>query len=320
MPNPNHTAITMQAQTGLRRNATLVAGSVAGASVIATLAVASVAPLLAGGLAPAAIIAWLSGLGGNALANWLDQWARDNLSRWDGQDPDYEQRLFTQMAHDLQAVLGGNTALTADIELLVQQIDAIPVALEALKGQGAQQLRLLELLLQDVQSARVENNQLHDATYRMIRERTQAILDAQAQADSAFADQLRTVLETVRRIETANKSAPTTTMGGISIGGSVGNMQQVNVSGTMSAPIIGSQHNYYAAQSVPGQDAIEDAESDLVIQRQHAAKARRRVAQGDASANQSLTQACAEIHRLKAQLRGWGRTVRDEPGDDANRS
>jgi hypothetical protein len=190
----------------------------------------------------------------------------------------------------------------------VQRTDAIPVALDALHGQGDKQARLLQMLLQDVQMARVENNQLHDATYRMIRERTQAILNAQAQDDSALAAQLRAILDAVQRWEA---TARPTTIGGISIGGNAGTVQNVTISGgTVSGPIIGSQHTYYAAQPRVSQDAIDDAESDLVIQRQQAAKARRR------SSPQDLAQAQEKIRRLKAQIRGWGRMVIDEPGDE----
>jgi hypothetical protein len=53
--SPDQTIITTQAQAGLRRNAAIVAGGVAGASVIATLAVASVVPLLGLTTTPAAI-------------------------------------------------------------------------------------------------------------------------------------------------------------------------------------------------------------------------------------------------------------------------
>lgn len=67
-------AITAQAQADVRRHAPTVARGVAGASVLALLAVSAVAaPALAGGVTLATALSWLGGLGGNALASWLDE-------------------------------------------------------------------------------------------------------------------------------------------------------------------------------------------------------------------------------------------------------
>jgi transposase len=66
----------------VRRSAPIIVGGVAGASAIALLAVSSVmAPAIAGGVTLATVLAWLSGLGGNALAGWLNEWAAANLAR-----------------------------------------------------------------------------------------------------------------------------------------------------------------------------------------------------------------------------------------------
>ncbi|NTU80105.1 MAG: hypothetical protein HGA45_11985 [Chloroflexales bacterium] len=68
-----------QAQASIRRSAPVIAGGVAGASVIALLAVSSVvAPSFASGITWMGFLAWLGGLGGNALAGWLTAWAEQN--------------------------------------------------------------------------------------------------------------------------------------------------------------------------------------------------------------------------------------------------
>jgi len=316
---PSQTAITTQAHAGIQRSAPVIARGVAGASVIALLAVSSVmAPAIAGGVSLATVMAWLGGLGGNALAGWLTDWARENLAHYDGDDPDRERKLIEQIARDLTAQMGANSALAADIELVVQRTDAIPVALDALHGQGDKQARLLQLLLQDVQMACVENNQLHDATYRAVRERAQAILDTQATGDAALATELRAVLEAVQKLESAAQR-PAPQPGGISVGGSVGRIQSVTVTGGAVGSIIGDQRNYYGAPpaaGAPAQHDVEDARELLSLQRQNLALHARRAARGDAAAAQQVAQARDDIARIKAQLRGWGQQVADDPGDE----
>lgn len=182
MSQQSSTAITTQAQASVRQNAATIAGGITGASVVALLAVASTLPLLAGGMAPAAVAAWLAGLGSNALANWLTQWAERNLARYEGDDPDWERRLLEQLARDLTAQFSQSHQIASDVEIVLLQTDAFRVAIEALSGQSDKQVRMLQLLSQDMQSARVENSQLHQAAYTAVQQQAQQILDAQTQA------------------------------------------------------------------------------------------------------------------------------------------
>jgi hypothetical protein len=73
----------------LRHHAATIAAGVAGVSTLALLAAGSALALFAGASAAPAVL-WLGSLGTNALASWLDQWARTNLSRAMGDDPDAE--------------------------------------------------------------------------------------------------------------------------------------------------------------------------------------------------------------------------------------
>lgn len=210
MSQPSSTALTTQAQASVRRNVATIAGGVGGASVVALLAVASVfGPVLATGVSVATVAAWLGGLGSNALATWLTQWAERNLARFDGDDPDREQRLLEQLAHDLTAQLGQSTQIASDVEIVLLQTDALQVAIEALAGQSDQQVQLLQRLLLAAQDARGENKQFHQATLKALHQQAQTLLDAHAQGNAALAAQLREILAAVQRAEAAaSKAAP----------------------------------------------------------------------------------------------------------------
>src|SRR5262245_48452577 len=89
------------ARAGLHRNAATIAAGVAGVSALALLAAGSLAPLIMGGFTATAIGGWLGGLGGNALASWLDNWSRSATARAIGDDSAAEQQLIEQLARDL---------------------------------------------------------------------------------------------------------------------------------------------------------------------------------------------------------------------------
>lgn len=318
--NPQHSsAITTQAQAGVRRSAATIAGGVAGASVVALLAVASVAaPALAGGVTLASVLAWLGGLGSNALATWLNDWAQHNALRLDGEDPDTEQELLKKLAQDLTTQLAQSQTIASDVEIVLLQTDALRVATDALSGQSDKQARLLQHLLEDLQGARVENSRLHGATLSAVKQQAQAILAAQAQGSAAVGAHLRELIAAVQRLEAA-ASKPSPAPGGISIGGSVGTYQSLNISGgTVTGPIIGKQVNYGAppAAGAPARHDIEEARELLDLQRKTLALHLRRASRGDTAAAQQVAQAREEIARLKAQLRAWGQAVADEPGDE----
>ncbi|MCS6883037.1 MAG: hypothetical protein RMK84_18870 [Oscillochloridaceae bacterium] len=318
MSTPDQTAITTRARAGIRRNAAAVAAGVGGASVIALLAVASTLPLLTGGMAPAAVAAWLAGLGSNALAGWLTDWAQRNVARLDDNAPAAEQALLEQFAADLTAQIAQSRAIAADVEMVLLQTDALSVAIEALADRGDQQLRLLQRFLADAQDGRAENAALHAATVAAVRAQAQALLDANTRGNAALAAQLREVLAAVQRAEEAARK-PAPAPGGIFIGGSVGAFQKIDVSGGSVGSIVGKQVTYYGAPStsgaVPGQDDVDEARELLGLQRQNLAAYARRAARGDTEAARQAAAARDEIARLKAQLRRWGQSVADEPGD-----
>lgn len=191
-----------EAQAGIRRSAPVILSGVAGASVIALLAVSSVvAPALAGGVTLATFLAWLGGLGGNALAGWLTDWASENLVRFDGDAPDRERHLLEQLARDLTVQLELQADLAAATKLLIIRIDAVAVALDALSGQADQQARLLQMLREDVQQAMFRNERLHDAILRAVEDSTRQILAFQAQGDGAIHAQLQALLSVMAPLE-----------------------------------------------------------------------------------------------------------------------
>ena len=197
-----------EAQAGIRRSAPVIAGGVAGASIIALLAVSSVvAPALAGGVSLATFLTWLGSVGGNALAGWLTAWASDNLARFEGDDLDRERRLLEQLARDLTVQLERSGEIAADTELLIARSDAVAVALDALSGQTDKQARLLQMLLEDLQRATVRNERLHEATLRAVEAGTRQILAAQVQGGSAIQAQLQALLATVERLEAIVRQA-----------------------------------------------------------------------------------------------------------------
>ena len=239
---PSSTA-QAQAQASIQRSAPVIAGGVAGASLIALLAVSSVvAPALAGGATLATVLAWLSGLGSNALAGWLTEWAVSQLARFDGDDPDREQHVLEQLARDLTLQLQSNADLATAAELLIVQTDAVAVALDALTGQADTQGRLLRTLLEDLQQATFRNERLHEATLQTVATSTRQLLAAQGQGQAHLKKQLDTLLATVERMEATMRQSPPA--GGVAVAGDAGVVQVTNISGGNVGSIVGQQFNY----------------------------------------------------------------------------
>lgn len=155
------------ARSGIKRNAVTIAGGVGGASVIALLALASVAPLLLGGFTLGTVVTWLSGLGANALATWLDQWAQQHLQRFDGNDPDAERLLLEKLARDISA----RPDLTAELAVVVTKLDAITIATDSLANDHNRQEQLLKTLLEELQRLQVEGDQHLEAVSQALRQK-----------------------------------------------------------------------------------------------------------------------------------------------------
>jgi hypothetical protein len=314
------------ARAGLRRHATSIAAGVAGVSTLALLAAGSLTPLLAGGLTPASVGAWLGGLGANALASWLDQWARGAAAQALRPGRDAEQSRIEQCARDLQGQLAANDLLAADVAVLLELVRAIPTAVDALAGQGEQQIRLLRLLLADAQAAMVHNQRLRDVTLRALLEQGDALREVIERRDPALLAELR-ALRAGDHIQGDQVGGAKITVGGISIGGSVGALQQVTITGGMvQGPIIGSQMNTSAPAPTNTEQRIPAATPEEIDEQRELLEAHRRTLGiylkrlaklGSANAAPEVFHGIREaregIGRCKAALRGWGVAVGDLP-------
>jgi hypothetical protein len=330
------------ARAGIHRNAQTIVAGAAGAFTIGALAAAGIAPLLTGGLTAATLASLLTSLGGNALAGWLASWAERSGNRvLDADDSEAEQKLIVQLAHDLQTHLATNDMLAADVSALLQRLDAIPVAFEALQGQGEQQTRLLQRLAGDLESARVRNKQLHAMTLQAILIQGAALREAYAQSNADLKLRIDMILATVQALRPGDTvygdKVGRDKIGGdkvgrdkMMIGNHYGSTQNVNISGgTVSGPIIGSQTNYYGAPPTPPADAATPSREDiddqldlLASQRQTLAIYLKRMAKlGEAHAPpevfHGIRDARKAIRRVKETLRSWEQAVEDQPDDEA---
>jgi hypothetical protein len=213
MPQPS-------ASTGLRRHAALIARGAGGASTLALLALGGAIGLFAGADAAPAV-AWLSGLGMNALAGWLDGWARANLAHALGDERDAEGQLLARLAQDLEAHLAGNTALAGEAAALVEQTQAIAVALDALQGQGEAQRQLLQALLDEAQQGAARNTQLHALTLQAVQAQAAALRMVVMQGDHALYGMLQQLLDGVDRLQAGTRRHMQTINGkaGVAISG-----------------------------------------------------------------------------------------------------
>ena len=258
MPIPPSSTPQAQAQTSIRRSAPALAGGVAGASLVALLAVSSVvAPVLAGGASLTTLLAWLGGLGGNALADWLTEWAASRLAQFDGDAPDRERRLLEQLARDLTPLLAQRADFAEAAELLIVQTDAVAVALGALTGQADKQARLLRTLLEDLQQATFRNERLHEATLQTVATSTRQLLVAQGQGQADLKGQLDTLLVAVVRLEATVRQAPPS--GGVAVAGDAGVVQVPHISGGTVGSIVGQQFNYVLPAQTTGTISLDDA-------------------------------------------------------------
>jgi len=159
------------AQASLRRHTPTilrVAGGVSGATVLGLLVAGGVIPFLPQAAQDLGLLRLWGSLSGNVLASWLQDWATTHYRRAQGDDPASEQQLLTRLATDLQQALADNAELGRDVAILLQQADAVAIVLETLQDHSAQQLRLLQLLLEDVQTVAFDNRQLHEVTLQAV--------------------------------------------------------------------------------------------------------------------------------------------------------
>lgn len=146
---------------------------VSGAAIMATLAVAGVLPMFWSTASMPAVLAWVSGLGANAVATWLTLWSAQ-AAAVDPADLGARDELNDAMTQDLQARLAVNGDLAEDVRLLVAQTSALQIAYESLHERVELQntflLSLKDSLLQGEQRAEQRHTQLQLQLTQQFRE------------------------------------------------------------------------------------------------------------------------------------------------------
>lgn len=180
----------------LRQQATLIVRGIGSASALALLALGGAVGLFAGSDATPAVI-WLSGLGMNTFAGWLDTWARANLTHILGEGSNDTEHLLVQIARDLDAQMARDTSLTIETATLVKRTQAITVVLDALQGQSAAQQALLQALLDSTRSTGAQNAQLHALTFQAVLAQAAELRTVVQQSDRVLYGLLQQLLERV---------------------------------------------------------------------------------------------------------------------------
>jgi len=219
--------LTQQAREGVRRVPwRAVATGALGASAIALLGAAGLAPLLAavtlGTLPQAALAQWLASIGGNTLAGWAGDLALWAAGRPLAREAEAEAQAAQQeLAAKLDALLAQDAKAAAGLARLLQAIDAVPQSLDALRGELGDQTEvllaqhdLLTRLQADVERLGLAGGMLAPA---LIQEADRVIATIGARADRADA-KLDQALRELRALREAQREA-------VSIAGSVEVMQ-----------------------------------------------------------------------------------------------
>ena len=142
---------TPHARTGVRRVPwkTVLAGA-GGALTVGALGAAGLAPLLAGlgvgaPAAASAVVAWLTGMGMNALAGWVGDLAAEGLRAPFAADEPPDPAWLAEVGRRLDAAAAADATLAAELARLLMTIDAVSQSLAALAEElGAQSDVILE--------------------------------------------------------------------------------------------------------------------------------------------------------------------------------
>ena len=119
----------------------------AGITISGALLAFALAPLLGANLAVPAV-AWLTGLGANALAGWLGGWGQQALARYRSTRQPIPEATLTELAQALSTALATDPRLQAAAAAVLQGTDAAAVALANLPTR-AEQRDLLQVLAAD---------------------------------------------------------------------------------------------------------------------------------------------------------------------------
>ncbi len=203
MTTNNHDTLTNLARDGVRRIPwRTVAIGTAGASAIGLLGAAGLAPLLLAimgkEIAAGTVAAWLTTIGGNALAGWLGDLAlRAAGTPLASDDPAEAQAAQQDLARQLDTLLKSNRAAAADLARLLAAIDAVPTSLEALHEEVGAQSDLLLNLHADMTRLGLASDALGDALVQEA-DRVIATLAAHADRSDATLDTMLTALQALR--------------------------------------------------------------------------------------------------------------------------
>ncbi|WP_165360813.1 FxSxx-COOH system tetratricopeptide repeat protein, partial [Candidatus Chloroploca sp. Khr17] len=191
---PADDPLTIQARAGLRRTRwpALLAGA-GGAATLGLLGAAGLAPLLAGlgvgTLATGPVVAWLTGMGMNALAGWIGNLAADGVQAALAED-EPDPAWVATLGQRLDAAAVSDQALATELARLLRTLDALPQALAAIaEEQGAQsdllraQYDLLTRVSADMERLHVSGGALGPA---MIAEADRVIAALTARSDARF--------------------------------------------------------------------------------------------------------------------------------------
>ncbi|PDV97761.1 tetratricopeptide repeat-containing protein [Candidatus Chloroploca asiatica] len=209
---PADDPLTTQARAGLRRThwPALLAGA-GGAATLGLLGAAGLAPLLAGlgveTLATGPVMAWLTGMGMNALAGWVGTLAADGVQAALAED-EPDPAWVAALGQRLDAAAVSDQALATELARLLRTLDALPQALAAIaEEQGAQsdlllaQYDLLQQLSADMERLHVSGGALGpvviaeaDRVIAAITARSEARFDEVLAALTALRDTQRQAL------------------------------------------------------------------------------------------------------------------------------
>lgn len=174
---------TGRAQEGIRDIARRIASGAlvaAGVSTVALLVGGGLAPLIipaaAGKLTADLAVSWLSGIGSNALASWVQGWADKRVGKLKRLD------VEEQLARDLDLAMRGNGALAAAVANLIEKLDALNEVVAELRGKLVERGHFIQRLRDDLAAARLENKRLREWTAQLAEQLVTA------QADVAMAN------------------------------------------------------------------------------------------------------------------------------------
>lgn len=142
-----------------------VVRGVAGLTTVVTLAasgfIALFPSIAAGGASSSTVLTWLAGLGGNALAGWVANWAsRETVDLVYG-DKAKKRALIEQVALDLEKQLVQNNSFAEELASLLDQTSSVSTALDTVKTQTDLQNELLAALHADLQRSDIIKGRLH---------------------------------------------------------------------------------------------------------------------------------------------------------------